>query len=533
MASTVSRLSALLATALVVAGIAAPSALAKAEEIAYRCDLDVCLADPSAPNSIVNLTNNGAKSYDEHPVWSPDGRRVAFVGSDPGKEGDRTQNIWVMEPGKGEPSNIATQLTPYTGNVTGNDIDQIAWSPDGSAVAYSRTANYGNIPGVFLVAADGTTKTPVTVAADGTDPTWSPDGNKIAYSARSEQIYVVNPNGSNPSPLPDGKGTQTTWSPDGSQIAFGHVAYVSTFRDLHILPAPGCSPSPVIVKIPYNEGGVFEQTQWADPAWSAAGDRLSYRATAQDLGFERVVGRLGSPNVPLQKVMDTNMGGGHPATWSPDGKKLAYEGYAYKVPEERIFVSKSDGSGSAETITPGPKDREADWRFDPLVSPQVPLLCTQAAPPSNGGDPNAPTAVETGAQGQQPPRRVWFTKVQPIVASGPVHVMIVACGAPDCGANSTGYAKASRAAGLPFRPALFRKKPSKKVIVGRGGLKLKQGEEKTLDMYLNKPGRKLLEKQGKLDIQATVTITGAGQPSVTEKRTVHVVLKKSKKKKKH
>jgi hypothetical protein len=50
-------------------------------------------------------------------------------------------------------------------------------------------------------------------------------------------------------------------------------------------------------------------------------------------------------------------------------------------------------------------------------------------------------------------------------------------------------------------------------------------------MYLNKAGKELLKQKGKLDIQTTVTVTSAGQPPVTSKRTIHVVLEKKTKKK--
>lgn len=50
-------------------------------------------------------------------------------------------------------------------------------------------------------------------------------------------------------------------------------------------------------------------------------------------------------------------------------------------------------------------------------------------------------------------------------------------------------------------------------------------------MYLNMAGKALLERQGKLDIQATVKVTSTGQAPVTSTKTIHVVLAKKKSKK--
>jgi len=109
-------------------------------------------------------------------------------------------------------------------------------------------------------------------------------------------------------------------------------------------------------------------------------------------------------------------------------------------------------------------------------------------------------------------------------------MMSVGCGAPDCGASTRGTApKAVAPAGVRFRPATSSKKKPKPIVVGSGKLKLHEGQTKTLSMYLNKAGKELLEKQGKLDIKATVKVTSTGQAPVTSKRTIHVVLKKKKK----
>jgi Tol biopolymer transport system component len=520
MRSAPRKLSLVLALVLALAAVTAPSALAKDEEVAYSCDADICLADPDSFNSVVNLSNNGTKSLDEHPVWSPDGTKVAFVGTNPTNEADRTQNIYVMQPGKGEASNIALQLTFYTGNVYGNDIDSIVWSRDGTRVAYSRTANYGAHAGVFVVASDGTTATPVTIAADGYHPSWAPDGGKITYASYAEQIYTTNADGSGTVPLAaaGGKGIEPAWSPDGSQIAFGRVAYASTFVDLHIVSA-GCGASPVVVPIPYPS----EYSQWVDAAWSPDGGTVSYRSTHENgYGYERVVGRYGGESHGLVKVQKVNMGGGRAASWSPNGQRLTFDGYDGAGRE--VYVGNVDGSGSVTPITSGGKNSEPSWRPDRLVTPYVPVICKTITPPVPGSTP-AP-----GPGGQRAPKLVWFTKRIPITAGQPIHVLSVFCGAPDCGANSTGHAKAV-APKRNFRPATTSKgKKPKPIVVGKGSLRLLEGQTKTLFMRLNKAGKALLEKQGKLDIQTTVTITPAGQPPVTAKKTIHVVLVKKKKK---
>lgn len=519
MGSRGDRLVGALAFLLALGALAAPSALANAEEVAYRCDVDICLADPDGFGSVVNLTDNGTQSLDEHPVWSPDGTKIAFVGTNPQNEADRTQNVYVMEPGKGEASNIARQLTFYSGNVYGNDIESLAWSRDGARIVYSRSPNYGAHDGVFVVASDGTTATPVEVAADGYHPSWSPDGGKIAYASYSQQVYTANANGSGGAvPLAGGdKGVEPSWSPDGTQIAFGKVNS-NYFVDLNIVAAPGGGASPVIVTLPYPT----EYTQWINAAWSPDGGRVSYRSTFENgYGYERVVPRYGGESLGLPKVQHVNMGGGDPPSWSPNGQRLTFDGYSSDTTGREVYVGNADGSGSVTTITTGGKNAEPSWRPEPLVTPYVPIV-----------QPSGGSTSGSGPSGQRPPKLVWFTKRAPILAGAPIHVLLVACGAPSCGASTTGTARYVIPAGTRFRPAAGSKKKPSRIVVGRGKLNLREGETKTLSMYLNKAGKALLRRRGRLNIQATVTIASAGQDTVTSKKTIHLVLAKPAKHKK-
>ena len=68
-----------LVTAATAGGASAAPALALTDEIAYRCDADICLVTPDATGTVTNLTDNGNASLDDFPAWSPDGTKVAFV----------------------------------------------------------------------------------------------------------------------------------------------------------------------------------------------------------------------------------------------------------------------------------------------------------------------------------------------------------------------------------------------------------------------------------------------------------------------
>lgn len=204
--------------------------------------------------SATQLTE-GIKS-DREPRWSPDGRRIAFVSNrgDEDDDGEAKSQLFVLDSTGGEP----TQVTEMK-----DDVSQIAWSPDGSAIAFAcrepddaydeedekkraprrftrlqyRLDNVGWIADrpshIFTVQVDGSS-TPIAVTKgdhQDTAPAWSPDGTRIAFaSARHEDfdidalgdIYVVDANGGEPTCLThtDGWSQAPSWSPEGDRIAY-------------------------------------------------------------------------------------------------------------------------------------------------------------------------------------------------------------------------------------------------------------------------------------------------------------------------
>ena len=101
------------------------------------------------------------------------------------------------------------------------------FSPDGKQIAFATTPAGQAASDIHVMNADGTNLRRLTThpAAD-TAPTWSPSGAQIAFTSDRggrPQIYVVNADGSGlfRLPIPDGEADRATWSP----APYNEIAY--------------------------------------------------------------------------------------------------------------------------------------------------------------------------------------------------------------------------------------------------------------------------------------------------------------------
>jgi TolB protein len=155
-----------------------------------------------------NLTRNTVG--DRNPVWSPDGRRIAF------------ENNWQV--------NVMNADGSRQRRLTRNGGRNFApaWSPDGQKIAFERRLGrkkYGPCNGcgrastfeIWVINADGSGQHRLTT--QGAQPGWSPDGQKIAFMSErngNAEIYTMNADGSQQQNLTrtqGGKESGLVWSP--------------------------------------------------------------------------------------------------------------------------------------------------------------------------------------------------------------------------------------------------------------------------------------------------------------------------------
>ena len=159
--------------------------------------------------SLTQLTSNTTGS--QAPVWSPDGRRIAFRGT---RNGYR--NVWIKSV---DGTTEEQQLT------RGERLQTpMSWSPDGKYLLYYETDPLRANDIWILSVADGKAEPLVAAPLSQVDAIWSPDGHWIAYTSEEsagEDVYVL------PFPLTGERwristagGADPLWSRDGRELFY-------------------------------------------------------------------------------------------------------------------------------------------------------------------------------------------------------------------------------------------------------------------------------------------------------------------------
>ncbi|MBN1417906.1 MAG: PD40 domain-containing protein [Planctomycetes bacterium] len=233
------------------------------------------------------------------PARGPDGGRDEGSGSIP---------LWGPAGG--------FDLRQHTHGAAGRVAD-LDVSPRGDWIVFAWT-EYTHRPKIFLQRTDRAQVVQKTFGDgfDDIDPTFSPDGERIAFASNREgnfNIYMIDAWRAGGAILVTSDPTDEihpSFSPDGTRIAYAARGSESDWmiwmRDLRTQQATRLGPG-------------------TDPEWSPAGDRIAFRMASGREPERTGIWVVDIENGTRMEVVAPSGFAVANASWSPDGRSIAYE----------------------------------------------------------------------------------------------------------------------------------------------------------------------------------------------------------------
>jgi len=221
---------------------------------------EVWVADYDGANEL-RITNS--RDLNINPSWSNDARAIAYAAY-------RANN----------PPEILLSFitTGVLQNLTKGRLRDGSYlpvfSPDGKRIAFAATAEGASSQDIYVINVDGTNLRRVTTHPDiDTTPTWSPSGTQIAFTSNRTgrpQIYIMNADGGGVQRLdiPDGEADRATWAP----LPHNEIAY--TARN-----GPGYDIKVYDLASRTTRQLTFSEGSNEAPAYSPSGRHLAFSST--------------------------------------------------------------------------------------------------------------------------------------------------------------------------------------------------------------------------------------------------------------
>ncbi len=331
--------------------------------------------------------------------WSPDGKQLAFVSKNEGKD-----HIYLYHVDKGK---LMKKLTFEFDSIQSPD-----WSPVGDKIAFAAIKNGRRDLYVVQIETQELARL-MDDRFDDHDPRWSFDGKQIVFSSdrpdpemtpdpaifdstagaftyHDQNIYLYNMESRKIEPLVilPGNETQPCWGPSGD-----HVAFISDYCGTSNLFVYGLKDSSVF-RLSNVTGGVF------DPDWSKDGERIVV-SSFQKWGWDLFILEDPLNNKNLTPLAQTTR-------LSPDQMAKNID-EAFKKMNERHEIQ--------QPIKPKEKDKNARIISAPLLSKSTPLDSIYVQQGS-GYRPYDPAKSDTLPEPADKTPQTYTAKLSPDYVSG-------------------------------------------------------------------------------------------------------------------
>jgi TolB protein len=254
-------------------------------------------------------------------AWSPDGSRIAYSVMKVSRSRWEKESYAALSGADFEIYVMDADGTHHRRmtNNPGYDL-WLSWAPDSRRVVFS-SERKGNT-GLYVMNADGSgVHVLTTESGKESAPAWSPDGKRIAYASKQDehwQLWVMNHDGSAKQQLTTEPGDHLNpvWSPDGRMLAY--YSNRAGRDQVFTITVESNEPGRAITD------GVF-------PAWAPNGRGLIH-GRADKL-------YLVSPGGSNQRLLAEKSEFGR---FSPDGSRIAFVMGSF--PDTEIFVMEANGT---------------------------------------------------------------------------------------------------------------------------------------------------------------------------------------------
>ena len=283
-----------------------------------------------ATDSPRQITTGGEGTFEFAPVWSPDGRYLAFFRFN---EEEKDLAIYVTAALGGSERRLY-KVNSY------RKVDALDWSMDGKFLAFSDSPSPSEASHIFLLSLDTLEVHRVTSPPAGTlgdtTPAFSPDGKSLAFVRDTldvREIYLLSLTGGSPQQITfDHADIQgITWTPQSDKLIFASSRQGPT--SLWSISAKGGTPQ----RLPIAGAG------WAmRPALNKKGNRLAYTSVVYSSSIWRA---SVTPDHKITRPLEhfiSSTGLEEGPQYSPDAKHIVFQ--STRTGYHEIWRADADGS---------------------------------------------------------------------------------------------------------------------------------------------------------------------------------------------